>query len=74
LTPNDPEDVRDRCLDAGMDDCLGKPFQQHVFQKVLECWLLKKPARDDTVDLQEETPASSGSPVSEIMVIQAAEH
>lgn len=32
---------RDKCLSAGMDDMLGKPFQPHRMVEWLEGWLLK---------------------------------
>jgi CheY-like chemotaxis protein len=39
LTAFAMEDDRDRCLEAGMDDCLCKPFRQKQLRTILSRWL-----------------------------------
>lgn len=41
LTANALESDRNRCLDAGMDDYVAKPFKQRLLINVLQRWLLK---------------------------------
>jgi DNA-binding response OmpR family regulator len=38
------EGDRERCLSAGMDDYLGKPFSVEQLQSLLERWIRKEPA------------------------------
>jgi two-component system sensor histidine kinase/response regulator len=42
LTAHALEGDRKKCLDAGMDDYLGKPFTLEQLQQILEIWLGKK--------------------------------
>src|ERR1700687_633804 len=44
LTAYDPEESREKCLAAGMDDYLGKPFRPAELEVILERWL------NDTTD------------------------
>ena len=39
LTAHATIGARERCLDAGMDDYLAKPFRKADLQRVLERWL-----------------------------------
>ena len=61
LTANALQGDRDRCLDAGMDDYLGKPFRQAELAELLGRWLPQvaaaEPAPEATVD-----PAAFGGP------------
>jgi CheY-like chemotaxis protein len=43
LTADAVEGDRDRCLAAGMDDYLAKPFTQGELRSILEKWLLPRP-------------------------------
>jgi CheY-like chemotaxis protein len=52
VTAYDPEESRDKCLAAGMDDYLGKPFRPAELQTILERWLLDASRADSSpIDL-----------------------
>ncbi len=63
LTANAMEGDRDRCLAAGMDDYLSKPFTQDRLCEVLRRWLKNPVIQDDGAVPDEpnaEAPSSSG--------------
>lgn len=41
---------REKCIEAGMNDYISKPFQQHELQKVLERWLRTESSPVNEVD------------------------
>ncbi len=43
LTANAMEGDRDKCLEAGMDDYLSKPFSQEGLRAALQRWIVTKP-------------------------------
>ena len=44
LTANAMQGDRERCLDAGMDDYLAKPFSKPQLAAMLACWIKQAPA------------------------------
>ena len=44
LTANTLDEDRQECLDAGMDDHLGKPFRTHQLRSILDRWLPMPPS------------------------------
>ena len=46
LTANTMAGDRERCLAAGMDDYLGKPYSQDQLQSILQRWLSASSAED----------------------------
>jgi CheY-like chemotaxis protein len=53
VTANAMQEDHDRCLDAGMDDYIAKPFRKEVLAAVIEKWLSPEahPLRSKTVDV-----------------------
>ncbi len=60
LTANAMREDRERCLAAGMDDYLSKPFSQEALRQVLSRWLPRTTPRDSP-----QVPLSASSPPSE---------
>jgi two-component system, sensor histidine kinase and response regulator len=69
LTGHATEEDRKRCLQAGMDDYLGKPFGVTGVQALLDRWLPARPARNPEGRGAQGSPgaeapaATAGSPV-----------
>ena len=45
MTANSIEGDRERCVEAGMDDYLSKPFRLATLERVIQRWLCPKPER-----------------------------
>ncbi|MBI1887925.1 MAG: response regulator [Nitrosomonadales bacterium] len=56
MTANASEEDRERCLAAGMDDFIGKPFKPDAFYAVIAKWLARQP---------QQMPAS-GAPATSV--------
>ncbi|HXR96134.1 MAG TPA: response regulator [Rhizomicrobium sp.] len=39
LSAHAPTEIRERCLAAGMDDVLAKPFRESLLKDMLRCWI-----------------------------------
>ena len=69
LTAHAMEGARDRCLAAGMDDYLAKPFSQGQLSEVLGRWLKREPATrggaaDKGKQASETSPYAEAAPAS----------
>jgi CheY-like chemotaxis protein len=51
LTAHSSIDSRQRCLDAGMDDFLGKPFEREELASLVDHWLTRK-TRDGSAETE----------------------
>ena len=58
LTANALAEDRQRCLDAGMDDFVSKPFSREQLQEVLERW-------DGSTDGRQAARATAGEPAND---------
>ncbi len=66
LTANALEGDRERCLAAGMDDYVGKPFTQKEIAACLSRWLRDKSAKARTPEIEApDKPAAAASEVKE---------
>jgi len=57
LTAHALDADRRRCLDAGMDDHLAKPFDQYQFAWTISRWLRPPPSPDPAIEAGADTPA-----------------
>lgn len=73
VTANALEGTRERCLAAGMDDYLTKPFKQEQLHALIERYLSPGAAADasysDSFDVIEDKISRSGNIVSREMII-----
>ncbi|HEU0220546.1 MAG TPA: PAS domain-containing protein [Gallionella sp.] len=64
MTANASEEDRERCLAAGMDDFIGKPFKPDMFYAVIARWLARQP---------QQAPASDAPAASVVKVAWAGD-
>ncbi|NIC04576.1 ATP-binding protein [Billgrantia bachuensis] len=61
LTANAMPSARQRCLEAGMDDVLCKPYTRQDLQRILRQWLMPRPS-EDAVPGSDASPAHGNTP------------
>jgi CheY-like chemotaxis protein len=70
LTANAMRGDRERCLAAGMDDHLGKPFRQAELRVMLQRWLVPVPARGAGRDLPSLTAAADERGIDTTLLLE----
>lgn len=60
LTAHNMEEDRQKCIAAGMDDYLGKPFRLHELSDMLERWINRTPSNGGGVPAREASPHATG--------------
>ncbi len=61
LTGHGADEDRNRCLEAGMNDYMGKPFRMQDLSSMMEKWRVRMSVRDSSASCQEFQP-DSGAP------------
>jgi two-component system, sensor histidine kinase and response regulator len=56
LTGYATEEVKERCLEVGMDDYLSKPFSIKSIQSILERWLITRPLEKQEGEGNQDSP------------------
>ncbi len=62
LTADAMKGDRERCIDAGMDDYLSKPFQSADLLMMLNRWVSEKPNTDEAIEIVAPEPDLSPEP------------
>lgn len=63
VTAHSSDDIRDKCLAAGMDGFIGKPFTRSQLAQVLQRWVTERdqhPAEDLVVEVRKPPPLMEG--------------